>query len=187
MNLPNCICYLCAMNYEDLKVFREKIKDRQLVLVKYNDQHGLISSLDTTALNKLSELNPPYAFEHFCVLISAIGQLHDYVSEIPEIAWDIVGYEEKPLIVKYPKGKNLPEALLTDNQSVRIMLLKNHSLEKPLYNYGKGVLFVYNLPLEIVQQNLTHFDYVLNLDKSQFNLFAPKTIQLALNGEIKFL
>lgn len=187
MNLPTGICYLCQIICEALREFIQNIKDHNLVLVKLDNQNGIISSLDPLALNKLSKLPPPLSPKDFCVLIADIGQLYDYVEQVPEIAWDIVDFEEKALIVGYPKGRNLPPELLTKDQGVRIMLLKDHPLERPLYNYGKGVLFQYGLDPEIANQNLTHFDYVLNLGKSQFNLFSPKTIQLKLNGEIKFL
>ena len=187
MNLPGSICYLCLMNGETLIEFRQNIKDHNLVLVKLDNQYGIISSLEPMALNKLNKLKPILPPEDFCVLITDIGQLHDYVEQVPEIAWDIVDYEEKALIVKYPKVQNLPPELLMNGQRVGIMLLKNHPLEKPLYNYGKGVLFKYGLSSEIANRNLTHFDYVLNLGESGFNLFTPKTIQLELNGEIKFL
>lgn len=172
---------------DTLKEFRQNIQDNKLILLKSNNQCGIVSSLATQALNKLNKLSPPIALRDCCVLIANIGQLYDYVEQVPEIAWDIVDFEEKALIVKYPKGRKLPPELLTDDQGVRIMLLKNHPLEKPLYNYGKGVLFKHYLSPEIASQNLTHFDYVLNLGKSQFNLFTPKTIQLKVNGEIKFL
>lgn len=175
------------MTHEDLKVFRQNLKDHHLVLVKHEDKYGLLSSLDPAALARFNKLTPPPSLQNFCILIADISQLYNYVVRIPEIAWDIVDFEEKALIIKYPKGKNLPPSLLADGQGVKVMLLKNHPLEKPLYNYGKGVFFTYNLSSEIAEQNLTHFDYVLNLDNSQFNLFTPKTIQLALNGEIKFL
>lgn len=155
--------------------------------MKTGQQQGIITSLEAPAINKLGQLSPPLSPRDFCILIADIGQLYDYVKAVPDIAWDIVDYEEKALIVKYPEGQKLPPELLMNGQGVRVMLLKNHPLAKPLYNYGKGVLFKHDLSPGFADRNLTHFDYVLNLDESQFNLFTPKTIQLALNGEIKFL
>ncbi len=170
-----------------MKEFRQNIQHNNLVLLKLANRYGLISSLDPVALNKINNFFPLSQLNDFCILIGDIGQLYDYVDQVPQIAWDIVEFEENALIIKYPKGKNLPTALHLPDQGVKIMLLKNHPLEKPLYNYGKGVFFNFNLAAEIVDQNLTHFDYVLNLSQSQFNLFDPKTMQLGLNGEVKFL
>ena len=187
MNLPTGICYLYQINYEALREFIQNLKDNNLVLVKLDNRYGVISALAEVALDRLNKLTPLLSPKGFCVLIADIGQLYDYVQQVPEIAWDIVDYEEKALIVAYPKGRNLPPAILTKDQGVRVMLLKNHPLERPLYNYGKGVLLQYGIDPEIAERNLNHFDYVLNLGKSQFNLFSPKTIQLELNGEIKFL
>ena len=170
-----------------MREFKQNIQGNNLVLLKAPNHYGLISSLDPTALKKINGIFPLSMLNDICILIGDIGQLHDYVMQVPEIAWEIVDFEENALIIKYPKGKNLPAELYTSDEGVKIMLLKNHPLEKPLYNYGKGVLFSFNLAKEIVDQNLTHFDYILNLSQSQFNLFNPKTMQLGLNGEVKFL
>lgn len=62
------------------------------------------------AVNRIHQLKKREPQQPFTILIAEIGQLYDYVQKVPEIAWDIVEFAEKPLTVVYPKGKMwLPE------------------------------------------------------------------------------
>lgn len=172
---------------ESLKKIDLALKNDQPVLLTYQSHAGLLFSFTQKSLEKLNQLKIYLSYGKFCVVIAEIGQLYDYVAEIPEIAWDIVDFEEKPLIVDYPRGKNIPEIALSETQRVSVMLIKNHPVTKPLYNYGRAAGWIVPDQQELLNRNLKQFEYVLNLDRNEFNIFHPKIMKLEMNGEIKIL
>ncbi len=168
-----------------MKNIREAFDKHQPILVESGKQKGLLIGLDVKSIETLISLGFHPVFEHSCVLIADIGQLYDYVTDIPEIAWDIVEFEEKPLIIEYPKGKNLPDMVLNDKNGVSIMLMKEHPLTRQLYNFRQPVLWWPLNQNELSILDLQHFDYVLNLSKNPFDIFRPKRMKLDLDGEVK--
>ncbi len=168
-----------------LKVIKEAFDHHSPVVVVSGKATGILIPLDPKgiAFCLSNGLNPSY--EHSCLLISDIGKLYDFVNEVPEIAWDIVDFEEKPLIVDYPEGKNLPDLALSTNKRVNIMLIKDHPFSRILYNFRYPVMWWILPKSELGGHNLSRFEYVLNLEKNPFDIFQPKRMKLELDGEIK--
>ncbi len=168
-----------------MKELTKHLKNNHLIAINQGQTSGLMVPLTNEAFIKhkslLNKLNGNY-----CILISDIGQLYDYATEIPPIAWDIVEMEEKPLVVEYPGLRGISAEMSEIIQFAKVMLV-NNELQKPLYNYGKGVLCYYQLPENFMNQNLNQFDYVLTLGSKSDNFLDPKSIRLAMNGEIDFL
>ena len=77
------------------------------------------------AVEKLQSLNQNADNEQITILISKIEQLSEYVLDVPELAWNLVEFAEKPLTVIYPKGKNLPVNLMGKDGSIAIRLVKD--------------------------------------------------------------
>ena len=148
---------------------------------------GILCPVERQSIEILLKSFETLDFENACILINEIGQLYDFTREIPEIAWDIVEFENNALVIEYPHFNENVRKILPNGFKPRIMLVKEHPLYKSLHSFGKGLIFLYHLNPEIIDQNLPSLEYVLNLNSSAFDLFNPKVIQLKMNGEIKFL
>ena len=76
------------------------------------------------AVEKIFSLRQRPDSKAFIILITKIEQLSEYVLEVPELAWNLVEFAEKPLTVIYPKGKNLPTNLVPNcciaNRKIKI-------------------------------------------------------------------
>lgn len=168
-----------------MKNLTNHLRSSHLIALNQGQINGLMIPLTAEAFAKHKSLLK-HVTGNYCVLIADIGQLYDYATEIPPIAWDIVEMEEKPIIVEYPGIRGINQEMEEIIQLGRIMLV-NNELQKPLYNFGKGVLFYYQIPKDFINQNLNEFDYVLTLGNKSSDLMNPKLIKLAMNGEIDFL
>lgn len=147
---------------------------------------SLFKQPDPGNLSKLKELfagNDLYP----AILIADIAQLYNYVAEIPEIAWDIIDFAEKPLEVIFDKGKNVAPFLLGSDGSIKIRLVKSGGLHKMAFNFNKA-LFLLIIPQDDQIKGLfSSIDHVLHLDPREVSFLGGRTLKLGKNGEIKFL
>ncbi|MEY4539252.1 MAG: hypothetical protein RLZZ306_1009 [Bacteroidota bacterium] len=86
------------------------------------------------SLKQLSDI------EQLTILISKIEQLSEYVLEVPELAWNLVEFAEKPLTVIYPKGKNLPPNLMGKDGSIAIRLVKDEFCKGLVHKFERAIV-----------------------------------------------
>ncbi len=150
------------------------------------------------AVAKIQSFKKREVSHPFTILIAEIGQLHDCVQKVPDIAWDIVEFAEKPLTVIYPKGKNVAPALLAADGSIAVQVVKHEFCQKLIRKMGRGITYTsanvhkQPKPFSLAQVDASikeGVDYVVNLPNEpavkKANL--PTIIRLELNGQITFI
>jgi L-threonylcarbamoyladenylate synthase len=149
------------------------------------------------ALDKIIELKQRPDSKSFIILISKIEQLSEYVVEVPEIAWNLVEFAEKPLTVIYPKGKSLPTKLMGADGSIAIRLVKDEFCKGLVYKFERGIVSTSaNIsgqpsPLkfdDISTEIINGVDYILHNPKGENkNTQASQIIKLGLDFGFEFI
>jgi len=132
------------------------------------------------------------------VMIPQIGWLSEYMKKVPDLAWDIAEFAERPLTMVYPDGKNVSPGILAPDGSIAIRLVKdNDFLEKLLGKFNRAIVatsanrphgFLPRALEDVDPEIITGADYVVPLEQSDRNNFQPANIlRLEVNGEIKFI
>ena len=191
------------MNPSDISEAVSRLRQGQLVL--FPAEEGWVVGCDASqapAVERLLTLKKTDEPGAVTVLIGEIGQLQQYVRKVPEIAWDLVEFAEKPLTVTYADGQHVPPGVLSPEGRIAIRLVKAaagfSTLAWPLVKrFGRGVATVRTAPpaptLVVnpgetgAQLNKTA-DYALALGQ----LFPGQPmlatlVRLELNGQITFL
>ncbi|MGD1840695.1 MAG: L-threonylcarbamoyladenylate synthase [Thermonemataceae bacterium] len=75
----------------------------------------------------------------YTVLVAEIGLISNYASGIPEVAWDIIEYTQKPLTVIFDSNQQLPEVL---QEQVGLRWIKEATTQKLIYQLGKPLFSV---------------------------------------------
>ena len=135
--------------------------------------------------------------KNFIILIHEENLLMKYVKEVPEPAWDLVGYSEKPLTIIYPGAINLPANLISQDGTIAIRVVKHgfaHALLKrfnrPLVSTSANIS---NEPTplqyaEISPQILGAVDYVVALQAASDGPATPSVVmKLDTNGRFTFI
>lgn len=142
------------------------------------------------AVAGLDALVPPTSPDAHTLLIAEVGQLSQYVAQVPDVAWDWVEFSEKPLTLIYPKGKNTAPAALTADGGIAIRLLRDGFARNLIYKFGRGVLSTPVAP-DAVAGLKTAVDFAAEpvLQPSQPHRFQPPgpLVRLGLDGEVVFL
>ena len=183
---------------EEVKKAVEVLKSGGVIISNTDTIPGLsCDARNVDAVKKLMEIKGRPEGKSFVIAIHDIGQLWDYVQKIPDLAWDLVEWEEKPLSVVYPKGKNIvPDVIGTDG-SVAIRLMKSGPLLKILKKFNSAVVTTSaNLsgcpsPLmmdQIDDSILEKVDYVVSSDTSRDqDRVASRIVRLGEKGEFELL
>jgi L-threonylcarbamoyladenylate synthase len=183
---------------KEIQNAEESLRNGGVILYPSDTIWGIgCDSSNESAVKKIFELKKRADHKSMIILIADIGQLYDYVHKIPEIAWDMVDFAEKPLTVIYPKGKGVAAELLGEDGSIAIRLVRDEFCKRLISKFRKAIVSTSaNLsgdpaPARFTEINpavLSQVDYVVNWRQQEASASKPSTIvKLGLNGEIKFI
>lgn len=150
-----------------------------------------------TAVNRIYEIKQRQNSKAMLVLMDSNAKLQGYVSEVPDLAWDLIELSEKPLTIIYPKAKNLAENLVAEDGSVGIRITREtfskrlcEQFRKPIVSTSANVSGE-NSPKnfdEISEKIKNAVDYVVPLRQDENSTSkASSIIKLEINGEIKII
>ena len=149
------------------------------------------------AIEKVFSLKQRPDNKAFIVIISKIEQLSEYILEVPELAWNLVEFAEKPLTVIYPKGKNLPANLMGEDGSIAIRLVKDefckglvHRFERAIVSTSANILGQPSPSKfeDISSEIVNGVEYILkNPNGENKNPQPSQIVKLGLGGEFEFI
>ena len=176
----------------------QALKEGKVILYPTDTIWGLgCDPTNDEAVSKIFSIKKRNDGKALIVLIEEIGQLYNYVDNIPEIAWDIVEFAEKPLTVIYPTGRNVSSKLLADDGSIAIRLTKDDFCKKVIRKFGKGIVSTSaNISGEkspssftkISKEVLESVEHIVSHRQNENMQVPPSTImKIELDGEVKFI
>jgi L-threonylcarbamoyladenylate synthase len=149
------------------------------------------------AVQKIISLKQLPENQGLVILISKIEQLSEYVLEIPEIAWNLVEFAEKPTTIIYPKGKNLPANLLGKDGSIAIRLVKDefckglvHKFERAIVSTSANILSkkITQKFDDISSEIIENIDFILKNPNGENKIAKPsQIIKLGLDYGFEFI
>jgi len=128
--------------------------------------------------------------EYPSVMLHNPGNFNKYVSETPDVLWDLIEFNNKPMIVMLSKSVNVP-ARLVNSDECPFRIVKESFIFQVITKFGKplfgAVLKDQNHP---IKQNfiLNKTGYVVNLRLSpKSNPGNLVIMRLSCTGKIEFI
>ena len=156
---------------EDLKKACEVLHRGGLILYPTDTIWGIgCDATNEEAVRSVYALKQRTDHKAMLVLIDSPAKLNGYVSDIPDIAWDLIDISDKPLTIIYPNAKNLAFNLLGEDGSVGIRITNerfSHELcklfRKPLVSTSANIsgLTSPKLFVEIAEAIKNGVDYII--------------------------
>lgn len=126
---------------EDLKKACEVLQAGGLILYPTDTIWGIgCDATNEAAVQRVYELKQRADNKAMLVLIDNPVKLETYVSEIPEIAWELIQVADKPLTIIYPQARNLSSNLLADDGSVGIRVTQEEFSRRLCERYRKPLV-----------------------------------------------
>ena len=149
------------------------------------------------AVQKVYALKQREDNKSMLVLIDSSAKLQSYISEVPDIAWDLIEVTDKPLTIIYPGARNLAPNLIGQDGSVGMrMTLEAFSkrlcerMRRPIVSTSANISGAASPALfsEISNEIKQGVDYIVKYRQQDTQKGAPSSIiQLGLSGEIKVI
>ena len=183
---------------DDVKSAVNVFKKGGIILYPTDTIWGIgCDATNADAVKKIFSLKKRQNEKSFILLLDNESRLASYVKEIPEQAWSLIEYSEKPLTIIYDGAKNLPPVVISEDGSIAIRITKDEfcqyligAFRKPIISTsanisGKTAPASFD---EIDEEIINGVDYVVKWRQKEKISSKPSTIiSIKSGGQIKFI
>ena len=129
-------------------------------------------------------------------MVSDFRMLNEYVSDIPEVAYDILKYAIKPTTIIYDKPIRVAQNLLAEDESLGVRVTRHdfsknliHKFKRPLVSTSANISGQPSPKSfqEIYPAILEGVDYVVNLERNKKNGPPSAIIKLKNDGTVQII
>jgi len=107
----------------ELKKAVEILREGGIILYPTDTIWGIgCDATNEKAVKRIYEIKQREETKSMLVLLDSSAKLQAYLSDVPEIAWDLIDVADKPLTIIYPQGKNLAANLLSADGTIGIRI-----------------------------------------------------------------
>jgi len=182
----------------DIKNCIEVLRDGGVILYPTDTVWGLgCDPTNEKAVEKLYNLKENFDSRQMLILVDNVSRIHSYVSEFPELAYQLIDYADSPLTIIYDSAKNLAKNIIANDGSIGIRVSNDEFNKNLIFRFRKPIAStsanIHGKPTplnysEITEDIIKKADYVVNYrrddtTKSQ----SSKIIKLKNSGEIRII
>lgn len=149
------------------------------------------------AVEKVYQLKGRAKDKSLIILLENENRLSSYVQEIPEVAYQLIEYAERPLTIIYSDAKNLAQNLVAEDGSIGIRIVKHPFCEKLIQRFKRPIVStsanISGAPspknfAEISDEIKQHVDYVVQYGQGDLTPKQASTImKLSPSGAFSFI
>lgn len=183
---------------EEINKTLEVLKNGGVILYPTDTIWGLgCDATNPEAVAKINEIKGRSAEKSLIILLDTPNKLASYVSDIPEVAYDLIEYAEKPLTIVFSKAKNLAANVINQDGSIGIRIPRHDFCQQLLQRFRKPIV---STSANISGEKTAHFydeiseeisnavDYVVDFERELKVIKQPSTImKLDPSGKFTFI
>ncbi len=180
---------------EDLRTAVKTLREGGIVLYPTDTVWGIgCDATNPEAVAKVFALKQRAEAKSMLVLVDSPMRAQAYVSEIPDVAYDMMELSDKPLTLILDGAKNLAHNLIAEDGSVGIRVTNEKFSHDLCYRFSKPVVStsanISGHPsaatwAEIEQEIKNGVDYAVNYRRDDSTKSKPSSIvKLKANGEV---
>lgn len=174
------------------------VQDGGIILYPTDTIWGIgCDATNTDAVKKIFALKQREESKSMIILLDIDNKLQSYISEVPDIAYDLMEFAEHPLTLVMPGAKNISPALIAEDGSVGVRVTSHpfcqqliQRLRKPLVSTSANISGQPSPEYfgKIDQDIIDGVDYVVDMDQYSTEVKRPSTImRLDPSGSFQFI
>lgn len=119
----------------------EIIKDGGIILYPTDTIWGLgCDATNPDAVEKIMKLKGRDAGKSLIILLDSDNRLESYVSEVPEIAYELIEFAENPLTIIFSGAKNLAPNVIHADKSIGVRIVKHTFCQQLIQRLRKPIV-----------------------------------------------
>ena len=126
---------------DDIVKAAEVLRSGGIILYPTDTIWGIgCDATNPVAVRRIYEIKQRVDAKSMLILMENPNLLNSYISEVPEIAWDLIEVADSPLTIIYPGAKNLAPNLLAADGSVGIRVTTEPFTQQLIQRFRKPVV-----------------------------------------------
>jgi L-threonylcarbamoyladenylate synthase len=126
---------------EDIRESLTALRNGGVILYPTDTIWGLgCDATNSAAIEKIFRIKSRIATKSLLILVSNIQMAGRYVTEIPEIVYELTEVSDTPLTIIYPGGKNLAEGVCAEDGSVGIRICHDDFCNELIGRFRKPIV-----------------------------------------------
>lgn len=183
---------------DDIKSCVEVLKNGGLILYPTDTVWGIgCDATNEAAVERVYRLKQRTDNQKMIVLVNSDNVIERYVNDVPEVAYQLIEYADKPTTVILENAFGFAPNLLGENNSVGIRVTKEEFSRKLVERFRKPIVStsanIHNQPTPATFPDINHIvvsgvDYVVHYRQDDKKASKPSSIILIRpNGEFKMV
>ncbi len=183
---------------EDIKQALKILREGGVILYPTDTVWGLgCDASNEKAVKRIYEIKQRTDSKSMLVLVENPAMISYYVSNMPDVAWDLIEVADSPLTIIYDNAKNFAKNLIAEDGSIGIRV-SNEDFTKKLIRQFRAPIVSTSANIsgkptpanfdEISEEIINQVDYVVKYRQEDYTKAKPsKIIKLKSNGEINII
>ena len=183
---------------EDIRTAVQTLRQGRLILYPTDTIWGIgCDAANEEAVRRIFQLKRREDSKAMICLVDSADRMQRYLRQVPDVAWDVVEYADKPLTLILDGAVNLAPSLIAEDGSVGIRVTKENISHELCYRFQKAIVSTsanisgepspacYDEISEEIRQGV---DYIMRSRQNDTSKSKPsQIIKLGLDGQIKII
>lgn len=182
----------------DIQSALQTLRNGGLILYPTDTIWGIgCDATNSEAVEKVFALKGRENGKQMIILLNNENQLASYVNDIPEVAYQLIEFSDRPLTIVYSSAKNIASNVMAEDGSVGIRIVNHDYCNALLQRFRKPIIStsanISNIPHPhgfdeidpIIKEGV---DYVVQYGRNENNSGSVSTImKVEPDGRFKFI
>lgn len=183
---------------EDIRTAVQTLREGGLILYPTDTIWGIgCDASNEEAVRRIFQLKRREDSKAMICLVDSADRMQRYLRQVPDVAWDVVEYADKPLTLILDGAVNLAPSLIAEDGSVGLRVTKENISHELCYRFQKAIVSTsanisgepspacYDEISEEIRQGV---DYIMRSRQNDTSKSKPsQIIKLGLDGQIKII
>lgn len=183
---------------EDIRAAVQVMRNGGIILYPTDTIWGIgCDAANEEAVRRIFRLKQREDSKAMICLVDSANRMQRYLRQVPEVAWNLVEYAEKPLTLILDGAVNLAPSLVAEDGSVGLRVTKERISRELCFRYERAIVStsanISGQPApacfaEIAEEIKQGVDYVMRAHQNDMTKAKPsQIIKLTLDGQINIL
>lgn len=184
--------------FEDVQKALEVLRKGGLILYPTDTIWGIgCDATNALAVKKIYDLKQREDSKSMLLLLENPNLILSYVEELPEVAWDLLDFAEKPTTIIYDGAKNIANNIIAEDGSIGIRITHEAFTQKLIQKFRKPLVStsanISGQPSpknfsEISEEIKSKVDYIVEFRQEDDRIFPPSSIiKLGASGLVQII
>ena len=183
---------------EDIKTAVQTLRKGGLILYPTDTIWGIgCDASNEDAVRRIFQLKQREDSKAMICLVDSANRMQRYLRQVPDVAWDLVEFAEKPLTLILDGAVNLAPSLIAEDGSVGIRVTRKNISHELCYRYERAIVStsanISGAPspscfAEISDEIKNGVDYIMLSRQNDLSKGKPsQIIKLGIDGQIQII